>query len=89
MSAPTVIVTDPATLARLVEAAVAKVLAQRTEDPAPALLDRSGIARALGVGTSTVDRLRREGMPAIQIGDSPRFEVRACLAWLRSRPDHD
>jgi hypothetical protein len=31
--------------------------------PTPALLDRTGLDRAPGVGTSSVDRFRREGMP--------------------------
>lgn len=53
--------------------------------PKPALLDRAGLARALSLGTSTVARLRREGMPTILVGDSPRFELEPCLAWLRGR----
>lgn len=52
---------------------------------APALLDRRGLAQSLGVGVDTVDRLRREGMPTLMVGDSPRFELDAVLAWLRER----
>lgn len=52
---------------------------------APALLDRTGLARALGVGTSSVDRFRSEGMPSVWVGDMPRFELGPCLDWLRQR----
>lgn len=83
MSAPSVIVTTREQLEEIIANAVEKALAEQREDVAPALLDRATIARRLGVGTSTVDRLRREGMPVIWIGDSPRFEANACVAWLR------
>jgi hypothetical protein len=90
-SAPSVIVVTPEQLAELVRAAVQSVLAEQREDAAPALLDRNGIARALGVGTSTVDRLRRDGLPCVFIGESPRFLSDECLAWLcmhrRTRAD--
>lgn len=65
------------------ELAVAR--AEQATEKAPALLDRNGIARALGVGISMIDRFRREGCPVIWIGDSPRFELEPCLAWLRQR----
>lgn len=53
---------------------------------APALLDRRGLAHALAVGVDTIDRLRREGCPELTVGDAPRFELEAVLAWLRGRP---
>jgi hypothetical protein len=62
----------------------ARALAKAREDTAPALLDRSDIARRLGVSPSTVDRLRREGMPATFVCSSPRFELDRCLDWLRA-----
>jgi hypothetical protein len=68
----------------LVKGAVEEALAQMRHDDGPVLLDRSAISRRLGISPSTVDRLRREGMPVILIGDSPRFEPEACLVWLRS-----
>jgi hypothetical protein len=37
------------------------------------------------VCADTVDRLRREGLPEIAVGDAPRFELDACLGWLRGR----
>lgn len=50
-----------------------------------ALLDRSGLARALSVGTAKIDRLRREGMPVVYVDAEPRFDLDACLAWLEAR----
>lgn len=52
---------------------------------APALLDRAGLARELGLSVSLVDRLRLEGCPLVRIGDLPRFELAAVLDWLRNR----
>jgi hypothetical protein len=82
---PTVIVLTPEALASLVKTAVCEAFIEHQSEVAQALLDRSGAARVLGVGTSTIDRLRREGLPCILIGDSPRFEASACIEWLRQR----
>jgi hypothetical protein len=49
----------------------------------PVLLDREAIALALDCSGSTIDKLRRGGMPHIRLGDSPRFELDRCLEWLR------
>lgn len=54
-------------------------------EPGPILLDRRGIAEALGVCVDVVDRLRREGCPELTVGDVPRFELDRVLAWLRAR----
>lgn len=72
-------------LRELVRDAALEAVADAACAPRPALLDRSGLAQALGVGTSTVDRFRREGCPVLWVGDSPRFEIEPCLAWLRGR----
>lgn len=80
---PAVIVTTPEALAVLVRGAVSEALNEVRLDSAPLLLDRTAAARALGVGTSSVDRLRKAGMPCVWIGDAPRFLVDECLAWLR------
>jgi len=58
---------------------------EEPERPETVLLDRQRMARALDVSLPTLDRLRREGLPAVFIGDSPRFEIEAALAWLRNR----
>lgn len=51
----------------------------------PALFDRRELAQQLGCGVDLIDRLRREGMPEIRLGDAPRFEIENVLSWLRSR----
>jgi hypothetical protein len=86
MSAVQLVTVTAEELATLVRNAVADALAEHepTSDR-PALLDRVALARALGVSASTVDRLRSEGCPSIRIGDVPRFELDAVLAWLRER----
>lgn len=52
---------------------------------APRLLDRRGLAEALGCGLDTVDKLRAEGLPQLLVGDAPRFEFDRVLEWLRER----
>ena len=49
---------------------------------APALLDREGLAQQLGVSTGMVDKLRRQGLPTVWIGECPRFVLAEVLAWL-------
>jgi hypothetical protein len=83
-SAPSVIVATTEQLAEFVRDAVAAALAEQREDVSPVLMDRSGIGRALGVSPTTVDRLRREGLPCVLIGDSPRFIVASCIEWLHT-----
>lgn len=81
-----VVVVTPEQLAELVRGAVETALAEQRQEVAPVLLDRAGVAQRLGVGTTTVDRLRREGMPCVFIGDSPRFDLAECVDWIRRRP---
>lgn len=49
---------------------------------APALLDRDGLAQQLGVSTGMVDKLRRQGLPTVWLGECPRFVLADVLAWL-------
>lgn len=51
----------------------------------PAVLDRSLLAARLSCSPSSVDRMRAAGCPHVRIGESPRFELAAVLAWLRER----
>lgn len=51
----------------------------------PRVLDRKGLASALGCCVDVIDKLRREGMPMIYVAESPRFELAAVLDWLRTR----
>lgn len=78
-----VIVTTPEALAALVREAVAEAMNETHQNAGPLLLDRTSAARALGIGTSSVDRFRKAGMPCVWVGDTPRFIVDECLGWLR------
>ena len=51
----------------------------------PALLDKAAFARAIGVSTSTVDKLRKLGCPVVWVIESPRFDLAACMEWLRQQ----
>lgn len=51
----------------------------------PALLDVEGLCRTLGISRSKLAGLRREGLPTIMVGESPRFERDAVMAWVRER----
>lgn len=82
------VVIDADELRQLIVDAVAEALdADRASHVgAPALLDRAGLARALHVGTTTLDGLRSEsGFPELVVGDSPRFQLASVLSWLASR----
>ena len=48
----------------------------------PRLLDRARCAEALSCSPATVDRLRKEGMPCLYVGESPRFVFEDCVRWL-------
>jgi hypothetical protein len=76
-----------ALLAPLVREAVAEALVEHDAGAtaAPVLLDREGLAAALGCSVATVSRLRAEGMPVTHLLDSPRYELERVLVWLRAR----
>lgn len=69
-----------------VRAAVAEQLATLAppSEP-PTLLDRKGLARALVCSVATVDRMVREGMPHVLLGDSRRFDLPVVKGWLATR----
>jgi excisionase family DNA binding protein len=48
-----------------------------------ALLTSDEAAQLCRCSTRHLRRLRDEGLPVILLGDSPRFEREAVLAWLR------
>jgi hypothetical protein len=68
-----------------IAAAVGAIKPAAPANDAPTLLDRTQLAKALGCSLPTVDRLRRQGAPQFLLGDAPRFELDAVLAWLRTR----
>lgn len=70
-------------LGALVRAELSALLGALT--PPPLLLDREGLAQALGCSSSLVDKLRRQGMPRVVLGESPRFELERCLEWIRKQ----
>jgi hypothetical protein len=73
-------------IAASVESRLAELLEGLDERQTPRLLDRRGLAAALGVCADTVDRLRREGMPELIVGDAPRFDFAGeVLPWLKAR----
>ncbi len=49
------------------------------------LLDRAEVSRRLGISTRQLDRLRKEGLPELRVGDVPRWRWDAVLAWLETR----
>ncbi len=75
-------------LARLIETAVRAAVADAARQP-PALLTMGQLAAALGVSRSTVQRLRRQGLPTVMVVESPRFELDAAVRWLRAREGGD
>lgn len=83
-NAPVVMMTRAELKALVREAAEeARALAEAT--PASVLLDRNAIAAALGCSATTIDALRKRGMPWVRLGESPRFELEDCLSWLRGQ----
>jgi excisionase family DNA binding protein len=50
------------------------------------LVDRETLAGLLGCSTDTVDRMRKDGMPAIRWGGKlVRFRPSACMLWLEAQ----
>jgi predicted DNA-binding transcriptional regulator AlpA len=73
------------TLEPLIEQIADAVTARVQAAPAPALLDRNGLAHALGLSVATIDRLARAGLPSVRLIDARRFVLADVLAWLKSR----
>lgn len=67
-----------------------KLLAEQAPCPpgpdADALLTAEDVAQLLRCSTRHVRRLRKDGLPVVWLGEAPRFERDAVLAWLRRRP---
>jgi hypothetical protein len=69
-----------------VRAELAPMLKDLAPTPKPALMTTAELARELRVCTKTIDRLRKEGLPHVLVGDNcPRYRLSAVLAWLESR----
>lgn len=67
--------------------AIAERLAARLEAVAKRrLVRKADLCLALSLTVAQVDRACRAGMPREYLDGLPRFDVDACLAWLRARP---
>lgn len=56
-----------------------------TESPKSEYRDRQQEAQRLGISIATLDRLCREGLPFVYVGDSRRFRAAEVDAWLDTR----
>ena len=55
----------------------------------PVLIDKQDMARQLGCSPSSLDRLRREGLPSVQLAKQVvRFEPAKVIEWLREHKQH-
>jgi excisionase family DNA binding protein len=86
---PSVVVATPDELRAIVRDELRAILLTRepaTSAPAP-LLDKRGLAAALGVSPATVDRQTAEGrIPFVRVGDHKRFDLAAVRAALELTP---
>jgi hypothetical protein len=69
-------------LRAMIAEAVTEALDARETKPA-VLLNQNQLAELLGTSERTIFSLRQAGMPSVLLGDSPRFEPEAVLAWMR------
>lgn len=73
-----------AQLADIVRTAVAEALESQGPAGGRKLLSRVELARALSCSPTQVDKQRRAGLPHLRVGDSPRYDLDECIAWLRT-----
>lgn len=77
-------------LREIVRDAIVEAFESQKDEPPPSqLLDRNGIASVLGLSTGTIDKLRKRGLPAIRVGDVPRFVAADCVEWLKTNGAED
>lgn len=71
----------------IAQRAAALVLAELRAAPPPAggLLNKQGIASAIGVSVATVDRFDREGAPHERVGNAKRYDLARYRGWLAER----
>lgn len=74
-------------LIELVREAIREELADLAPRPeqGPALVDREGLARALGVSVASIDRARAAGLPEVRVCDAPRFSIVEAIEFFRKR----
>jgi len=71
-----------AELESLVSRAVGQAFIGITDERGGRLLDRNELALRLSCSAGHVDKMRRDGMPCLYLGDSPRFVFADCVRWL-------
>ena len=49
------------------------------------VVTKEELAEAMSCAGCTIDRMVREGMPFVLVGQSRRFEVDACMQWCANR----
>ena len=81
---------DPSEFVPLIEqtvdAAVRRLLDERaTTKPDKILVDKPGAAEILSVSVSTVDRLRKEGLPFIALDNRVLFRRASLEKWAAAR----
>jgi predicted DNA-binding transcriptional regulator AlpA len=81
---------DPETFRPLIDqavsAALAKLQAERPKDQAGRiLLTKPEAAEALGVSPSTLDRMRKAGLPALKLDGLVLFRPEALRQWAAER----
>jgi hypothetical protein len=76
---------DETELEALLNRVLDKRIAELLADKPPKLLTKEQLAEWLVISEKTVDRLRKEGLPCLMAGDSPRFDRERCTAWLEAR----
>lgn len=84
-SPPGLILTTPEQLQAIVAEAVAAALGEQAPAGTRRLLDRHQLGAAFSCSASKVDDLRRSGMPFLRVGESPRYDIDECIAWLSKR----
>lgn len=77
------VVAAPEELVELVRSAISDAIA--CEPHRPALLTTDELARELQISVSSLRTLRQRGLPTLQVLGSPRFELEAVMAWLRTQ----
>ncbi len=81
-----VIVVTPEQLAQIVEDAVARAIAGGERGNKGGLVSKREVCRALRVSAYKLTELVKAGMPVVRLGaQSPRFDVAACVEWLKAR----
>lgn len=77
---------DDVTIDRIADRVASRLTAPRPAQTRSGLLDRRGIAAALGCSVSTLDRAAKEpGFPVHLVGARRRFELSEVRAWFARR----